>query len=76
MTLHTFTKPAGRYFRIFDVNGLQWTHVVECDTVTGRIVRYKLNEHGRFYVDRERNQIAREEVYTAAPLLVVEVPPA
>lgn len=66
---------AGKRYRIYDANGLLWSHVIECDTETGRIVRYKLNDHGSPYVDWTREEMAKETVYGAAPLLVVEVKP-
>jgi hypothetical protein len=50
--------------RIFDLeSGQEVTQVVEVNTVEGWLIRYKLNEEGRLYLDPENpEQAARERL--------------
>ncbi len=72
--IYDYTDPAlhGRRFRVFDANGLEWSHVTRCDAETGEITRNKLLQ-GCMYADPTTHEIARETIKVAAPLLVVEV---
>lgn len=60
------TLEVGKPCRIFDANGLEWHDVVECDTETGRILRFKRDAEGR-WVDQE-GELVRETVHGAPPL--------
>lgn len=55
--------------RIVDANGIEWKKCIEVDTETGRIVRLKTDANGMIVA--ENGEIAREEIYAAAPLAVV-----
>lgn len=61
----------GQPKRVFDANGLEWTHVLECDTETGEIIRQKTDENGKIVIDYEMGEVVTERIITAAPLMVV-----
>lgn len=69
------TIRTGNPVRVFDANGLEWTGVIECDTETGRILKYVEDEKG-MPVEGARGsmlegELVRETVFTSAPLLVI-----
>jgi hypothetical protein len=72
--IYCVTDPAikGRRFKVFDANGLEWTHVVQCNTATGEITRNKLLGGSVMYLDESTGEMAKESIRVAAPLLVVE----
>ena len=66
-----------RVKHIFDVNGLDWIghKVLECDTETGRILRFATGPNGDILADPANGyEPRREEIKTAAPLRVVIEP--
>ena len=58
----------GNYGRIFDANGLEWDHVLRCDTDTGEIVKQVVRD-GHLLYNPHVGQILTEKVQTAAPLV-------
>lgn len=58
-----------------DANGLRWYDLYEVDTDTGRLVVGKRDEYGNPLVDHEKGEFAREEIYTAAPVVLVFAEP-
>lgn len=65
--------PLTRRVRIFDANGLEWEDVCEWDNETGRIVQFVRGDDGLFLLDWSKTAIARREIFTAAPLLIVPI---
>lgn len=61
-------KPEPR--RVFDANGNEILRCVECDTETGRVVRYVLDKSGSL-IHTIGNAAQTEEVFRPAPLQVV-----
>ena len=64
------TAEAGRcVYSIIDANGLEWFDTLEVDTETGRILKLARDNDNRYVV--ADGEIAREEVFTAAPIRVI-----
>ena len=59
-------------YSIIDANGLEWFDTQEVDTETGRIVKLVRDKDNRYVPDTRvsRPTTAREEVFTAAPIMV------
>jgi hypothetical protein len=71
-TLGNTLRVGKRAKHIFDANGLEWTKVLECDTETGRILRFVTGPNGSILADGYEPR--REEITTAAPLRVILEP--
>ena len=68
MSKHKWSKGHEPWSRIFDADGNEHTHLIECDTESGRVRRYIPNGRGGFEVSGDH---AVEETYIApAPLRV------
>lgn len=66
------TAEIGRPVRILDANGLEWFYTLACDTETGAIYKQVIKD-GALRINPFRQEIVKEVVYAAAPLLVLDV---
>lgn len=67
-TLDNIVRIGRRVDRIVDANGLEWTKCIECDTETGRILRFKTDERGMVMANHD--EAMQEEIKAASPLIV------
>jgi hypothetical protein len=72
------TIEQGRLVRVFDANGVEVQHCIKVDTVTGQVLRYKMDVAGRFIVKGDAAQgtgeLEVEMVTLPAPLRVTPLP--
>lgn len=54
---------------IYDVNGLRWDYVRECDTETGKIRRLRTDSDGGFITTWD-GDVIEEIIYAPPPLFV------
>lgn len=73
---YDFTKRKEEDIRVFEVrdaNGLEWKHVIFCDTDTGEIEYVVYDDQGP-KLDSEGNEIMKATVKTASPLRITPTP--
>jgi len=58
--------------RIFDAEDKEHFYVIECDTKTGHIVKFRLDENNKPVLNKTRDQILKIDIMAPAPLKVVE----
>ena len=66
------TAGCGNPVRVFDANAVEILNIVECDTETGRVVKYAQDELGRFILDTDNLDCCKlVEEYYPPPLTVL-----
>lgn len=66
------TVYADRPIMVFDRFGEQLLDLIECDTETGRVVRYRRDGHGNYIVS-PAGDVETEELTVPSPLSVVPI---
>lgn len=64
------TSAVGMPVLVFDAEDKQIDYVLECDTETGRVFRFKTIE-GKLQLSPDRREAEKETVFFPAPLRVV-----